>query len=345
MAHAIRTPRATAMRSAVTSAAVALLAVLLAAAPGHAETATVRIPRQPGLTYLVFVVMEHDRLVEKHAAALGIPTLAVEYVDVGTNTGSIDALLSGAVDVVSVGVPAFLTMWEKSKGNLDIKGLGSYNAIQLVLLTRNPAVRTIRDFTDASRIAVPGVRASSQATILQMAAEKAFGDYARLDPLTTTRSHPDAVAALLDKSSEIDSHFSAPPYANRELAIPGVHVVLTSTEVYGGPGTIGITSATRKFHDANPKAFRAIFEGQREAMGLINTERRRIAQLYKEATRDPQSVDALEAILAEPANVYDFTPHGVMQVAAFMHRTGQLKTLPKDWTEVMFPELHDLPGS
>ncbi|MEJ0071431.1 MAG: ABC transporter substrate-binding protein [Pseudomonadota bacterium] len=325
--------------------AAALLAVLLAAAPGHAEPQKVRIPRQPGLTYLVFVVMEHDRLVEKHAAALGIPALTADYIDVGTNTGSIDALLSGAVDVVSVGVPAFLTMWEKSKGNLDIKAVGSYNAIQLVLVTRNPAVKTIRDYTDASRIAVPGVRASSQATILQMAAEKAFGDYAKLDPLTVTRSHPDAVAALLDKTSEIDSHFTTPPYSTRELASPGAHVVLTSTEVYGGPGTVGITSATRKFHDTNPKAFRAIFEAQREAMGLINSERRRIAQLYKEATHDPLSVDALEAILAEPANVYDFTPHGIMQVAAFMHRTGQLKTLPKDWKETVFPELHELPGS
>jgi NitT/TauT family transport system substrate-binding protein len=326
-------------------AAVLLAAALLVATPGRAETSKLRIPRQPGLTYLVFVVMEHDALVEKHAAALGLAGLSVDYVDVGTNTGSIDALLSGAVDVVSVGVPAFLTMWEKTRGKLDIKAVGAYNAIQLVLVTRNPAIRTVRDYTEASRIAVPGVRASSQATLLQMAAETAFGDFAKLDPLTVTRSHPDALAAMLDKSSEIDSHFTTPPYSTRELAIPGAHVVLTSTEVYGGSGTIGITSATRKFHDANPKAFRAIFDGQREAMGLINTERRRVAEIYKTATHDPQSVDAIEAILAEPANVYDFTPHGIMQVAAFMHRTGQLKTLPKDWTETMFPELHDLPGS
>jgi NitT/TauT family transport system substrate-binding protein len=328
----------------VALATLGLIAGLLIAVPSQAETTKVRIPRQPGLTYLAFYVMEHDKLVEKQAARLGIP-LEAEYVTLGTNTGSIDALLSGAVDVVSVGVPAFLTMWEKSKGNLDIKAVGSFNAIQLALVTRNPSVKTIADYTDKSRIALPGVRSSSQATILQMAAEKAFGDHTKLDALTITRSHPDAIAALLDKNSEIDSHFSAPPYVGKELAVPGVRVILTSTEVYGGPGTIGITSATRKFHDANPQAYRAIMEGLRDAMRVINTERRRIAQVYKEVTRDPDPVDVIEAILADPVNVYDFTPRNIMQVAGFMHRTGQLKTLPKDWRELVFPELHEMPGS
>ncbi len=328
----------------IAAAALTAIALMLSATPAGAETTKVRIPRQPGLTYLAFYVMDHDKLVEKQAQRLGIP-LEAEYVTLGTNTGSIDALLSGAVDVVSVGVPAFLTMWEKSKGNLDIKAVGSFNSIQLVLVTRNPAIKSIADYTDKSRIALPGVRASSQATILQMAAEKAFGDYTKLDALTITRSHPDAIASLLDKSSEIDSHFSAPPYVGKELQIPGVRAILTSTEVYGGPGTIGITSATRKFHDANPTAFRAVMEGLRDALRVINAEPKRIAQVFKEMTRDPDAVDTIAAILTDPVNVYDFTPRGIMQVAGFMNRTGQLKTLPKDWRDTVFPELHDLPGS
>jgi NitT/TauT family transport system substrate-binding protein len=178
-----------------------------------------------------------------------------------------------------------------------------------------------------------------------MAAEKAFGDHTKLDALTVTRSHPDAFAALMDKNSEIDSHFSAPPYVSKQLAVPGIRAILTSTEVYGGPGTVGITSSTRKFHDANPKAFRAVMDGLREALRVINADRRRIAQDFKEKTRDPDTAETIEAILADPVNVYDFTPRGIMQVAGFMHRTGQLKTLPKDWRETVFPELHDLPGS
>jgi NitT/TauT family transport system substrate-binding protein len=327
----------------VALAMAGLLSILLTAA-ANAETTKVRIPRQPGLTYLAFYVMDHDKLVEKQAQRLGI-TLEAEFVTLGTNTGSIDALLSGAVDVVSVGVPAFLTMWEKSRGNLDIKAVGAFNAIQLVLLTRNPAIKSIADYTDKSRIALPGVRASSQATILQMAAEKTFGDYTKLDALTVTRSHPDAIAALLDKNSEIDSHFSAPPYVGKELAIPGVRKILTSTEVYGGPGTIGITSATRKFHDANPMAFRAVMEALRDATRVINAEPQRIAQVFKEMTRDPDTAETIAAILTDPVNVYDFTPRGIMQVAGFMHRTGQLKTPPQDWRDTAFPELHDLPGS
>jgi NitT/TauT family transport system substrate-binding protein len=62
-------------------------------------------------------------------------------------------------------------------------------------------------------------------------------------------------------------------------------------------------------------------------------------------TKDRDSAETIEAILADPVNVYDFTPRGIMQVAAFMNRTGQLKTVPKDWKDVVFPELHELPGS
>ena len=46
----------------------------------------------------------------------------------------------------------------------------------LYLNTINPNVKTIKDFTEKDRIALPAVRVSMQAVILQMAAEKVFGE-------------------------------------------------------------------------------------------------------------------------------------------------------------------------
>jgi NitT/TauT family transport system substrate-binding protein len=46
-----------------------------------------------------------------------------------------------------------------------------------------------------------------------MAAAQLWGadKYDKLDPITVTRSHPDAVAALLSGKSEINSHFASAP--------------------------------------------------------------------------------------------------------------------------------------
>ncbi len=79
---------------------------------------------------------------------------------------------------------------------------------------------TIADFTSKNRIALPGVKVSIQAILLEMATAKAFGDdqYAKLDPLTTTLSHADGMAELLSPDSPVDSHFTSPPYTYDELA-------------------------------------------------------------------------------------------------------------------------------
>jgi NitT/TauT family transport system substrate-binding protein len=46
----------------------------------------------------------------------------------------------------------------------------------MVLYTINPNVKTIADFTENDRIAVPSVRISFNAMMLEMAAEKLWND-------------------------------------------------------------------------------------------------------------------------------------------------------------------------
>ena len=115
-------------------------------------------------------------------------------------------------------------MWALTKGTANIMGLGAFNAVPLVLVTRNANVKTIVDFSEKDRIALPGVLNSTQAIVLQMAAEKLWGpgQHKRLDALTISRGHPDALAALLADGNEITAHFAAPPYDRMALAAPGV---------------------------------------------------------------------------------------------------------------------------
>ena len=60
---------------------VGLVAVLIAAAaPAGAQVPEIRLARQFSMGYLQFNVMEHERLIEKHARALGLPQVAVSWV-------------------------------------------------------------------------------------------------------------------------------------------------------------------------------------------------------------------------------------------------------------------------
>src|SRR3954453_18469597 len=84
---------------------------------------------------------------------------------------------------------------------------------------RNPAVKTLVDFTEKDRIAVPTLRVSPHAVMLQIAAARQLGEANRhkLDPLTIRVSHRDAVNAVLSADDQVNSHFSQPPFQQMEL--------------------------------------------------------------------------------------------------------------------------------
>ena len=159
-----------------------------------------------------------------------------------------DALLAGAVDFVGAGVTPLVTLWAKTQGSMDVKGIGAMESAPIFLNTRNPAIRSLKDFTDNDKIALPGVKVSLQAVVLQIAAAKEFGikSFDRLDRLTVSLSPPDGMAALAGGRSEINSTFTIVPYQFLEPELPGVHNVLNSQhKVLGGTAQSIATSARR----------------------------------------------------------------------------------------------------
>src|SRR4051794_9279972 len=237
-------------------------------APAQAEVKTVRIAQQPGLTYLPLIIMQHDKLVEKNAEAAGLGKVTVEWSNFAGGNVMNDALLSGNLDFAATGLPSFLILWDKAKGMLDVKGLCSYGSTPVYLVTRNPAVKTVRDFTENDRIAVPAGKSSGQAILLQMEAEKAWGGgkHAQLDGPTASRAHPAAPTPPLSRPSEIPALFGAPPFQQMELARPEMHRVLSSEDVLGGPASNGVFYLTDKFRRENPKLVAVVKQSMGEAI-------------------------------------------------------------------------------
>ena len=217
-----------------------------------------------------------------------------------------------------------------------------------VLMTRNPAIHSITDLTEHDKIALPGVKITGHALTLEMAAAQQWGfaQYARLDSLTVTLSHPDAMAALLGGQSEIDCHLASSPFYYYERAAPGVHQVFKSYDITGGMHTNGVMLTSKAYHDANPKVCGAVLAAQQEANDFIRANPRQTAEIYLALTGDKMaSVDQMAGWVADPDVVYTTVPMKVMDFAVFMHKVGRLKRQPDSWKDMFFEESQDVEGS
>jgi NitT/TauT family transport system substrate-binding protein len=333
----------------ITLLAAAAVAVVTVASslPVRAEVTELKVARQYGISYLPLMLMEDQKLIEKAAAASGIPDLKVTWAQFAGGNVMNDALLSGSLDFAAGGVGPFVTLWAKTRGNYNIKAAAALNSMPLYLTSNNPNVKTIKDFTDKDKIALPAVKVSIQAVTLQMAAEQAFGpgQQNKLDRLTVSMSHPDAQIALLSGSSEITGHFTSPPFQFNELKKPGIHRVLSSFDVLGGPATFNVLWTSTKFHDENPKVYAAFVTALNEAEAMINKDHKAVAETYLRMTKDKSSVDDIVKMLDDPTMVFTTTPNNTMKYVDFMYKIGSIKVKPDSWKDMFFPNAQGLSGS
>jgi len=326
-------------------AACALLALL---SPAAAETNEIRLARQFSMGYLQLNVMEHQQLIEKHAKALGLGEVKVSWFTFNGPTAVNEALISGNIDIGSGGVPGLLTLWARSKGTpQEVRGITALSSQPFLLNSRDPAIKSITDFKDSDRIAVPAVRSSVQAITLQMAAAKAFGEkeFNRLDPLTVSMTPPDATVALLKGGAQISAAFSVPPFQNQQLEDSAVHTVLNSFDVMGGSHTFTAVWAPAKFREQNPLLYKALVEALKEATDIVNKDKRAAAALWIEDAKSKLPLDMIAKIVAAPQVAWTLVPENTMKYADFMGSVGTLKVKPASWKDYFFPEIYDVNGS
>jgi NitT/TauT family transport system substrate-binding protein len=327
--------------------AAALIATTLAGG-AHAEVTEVRLSKQFGLAYLPMIVIEAQQLIEKNAKAVGLGDVATNWTQRAGPAADLDALLTGQADFIGPGVPTLATIWDKTVGTpQEARALIAMQSMPYVLVTRNPAVKTIADFTDKDRIALPAVKLTGHAIALEIDAARIWGPdhYDKLDSITITRSHAEAAAALMSGQSEINSHFASAPFYYYELATPGIHQVLKSYDALGARHTNGVLVTSKKFHDANPKICGVVVAAFEQANAFIKAHPREAAQLYLTATKDKNTLDALEKMVANPDVDCTTTPASVMKIVDFMYQVGRIKKKPASWKDMFFSEAYGLNGN
>jgi NitT/TauT family transport system substrate-binding protein len=328
--------------------AIAVLGVMLSGTLASAQQKTeIALSRQPGIFYMPTHIIEKQKLIEKHTAALGLPGITTKWITFSGGGAQTDALLAGGVDILNTGTGNLLLLWDRTKGG--VKGIVACSAQPMTLISRDANIKSLKDFGPGDKIAVPTVKVSTQAIVLQIAAADMFGadQWAKLDANTVQLGHPDAYAALSNSQHEVRNHFSIPPFTFLELKnVPGAHAVLSSPDVMGGPLSQAQFFTTTKFADANPKVIQAVRDATKEAHDLIRNDTRAAVEIYKEITGDKTSVEDLLAWLKEPGMMeWNLEPQGTMKFANHLFKTGTLKTQPKAWTDYYLPVAHDLKGN
>jgi NitT/TauT family transport system substrate-binding protein len=312
------------------------------------EVKELRIGRQIGLGYLPLYVMEDKKLIEKYAKQEGLGEISVSYKPLASPAVINDGILSGSLDVGSAGIIPFLTLWDKTKDSKQaVRMLSSISMEPLVLTTTRNDLRSIRDLTESDRIAVPAVKTSMNAMLLNMAYEKEVGPGKSqfVDTLEVPFSHADAVVAMLSGKATITAHMATMPFSNQELQHKEVHQVFSSYDVSGGPTTIMALWAREQFHKDNPKLMRAVYSALNEANNFIAQNHAEAAKIYIAIDRSKLSQAFIEEMLADPNVVYSMLPQKTMLFAGYLHEKGLAKHKPDSWKDLFFSDVHQLPGS
>lgn len=335
-------------RATFRATAIASLSVLLAICGtqgARSETDKLRIAQQFGIGYLPLIVSNEKGFVEDEARKLGIKPPTIEWLRLSGAAAMNEALISGGLDFATAGITPMILTWDKTRSNAKIIGIAALGSMANVLTTNNRNIKSIADLTERDRIALPSVKVGFQPILLQMAADKTFGKFDRLDDLTVSMPHPDATAAILSGKSEITAHFTSPPFVQQQLATGKVHGILNSYDVLGGPHTFNVVYSTTKFTNDNPKTIQAFVNALDRANAWITENPKEAAALYIKAEGSKLAPDFVEAIIRDPGVRFTTAPEGAQKFADFEAKVGLIKQAPAKWQDMFWSGLKDKPGS
>jgi NitT/TauT family transport system substrate-binding protein len=334
--------------AAMSAGASALLLLSSLAAGVMAETGEVRFAQLYSLTYLPAYIVYEEKLIEKHAARLGLPAPKVTTNKLSSGPAANDALLSGNVDIAMGGITVLLTLWDRTQGTLNVRGIATMVDSPIFLMTVDPRIKSLKDFGEGDRIAVSAVKVTMQALFLNLAAAREWGWDARfkLDPLAVSMSHPMSIQALRTGMTEVKSYAAIIPFNYEVLTASNARQLMTSYEVLGGAHSLSAFWATEAWVKANPKTYEAVLAAFEEAAERIAADREAAARTYAKWEASALPAADVVRIIGTPSEIaFTVTPNRTLMIAETMHKVGLLKTKPAAWTDYFHAGLHNKNGS
>ncbi|MDI9349674.1 MAG: hypothetical protein QM537_06695 [Candidatus Symbiobacter sp.] len=311
-----------------------------------AATTAAAAPRQLVISYqydmadLPLFVMQDKQLVEKRAAALGL-NLSIDYASVPDESVA-ESIKSGVVQIAVSGVSVFAQIWAATSGPSDqkVKGISAISSFPFYLTSSNPAIKSIRDFTESDRIAILDTEYSLPSELLKLYQEEVFGPgkYDHLRKILLPISTQEGVNALLRRRYGVNAHFVLMPYALHELENPKIRLIYSTEYLWGGLTTTAMAYSTSKFHDNNPKIILAFNQALADAFSIIKNDPSAALASYRKNAVDSLPVDLMLKTLQDPKIQFTAQFNNVMKIIEFRAKRGAIHKKPQHAKEVFFGE-------
>lgn len=272
------------------------------------ENIKIRIAKQYGMQYSPVYVAEKFNLYEKY-----IPNATIEWFSFAGGSAMNEALIGGHLDIGCMGLPPAIIAIDKGA---PIKIATGISVPPSNLMVKNN-IKSIKDFTDKDKIAVPGI-GSIQHITLSIAAKKLLNNPRFFDNKLVAMANPEAYIALVS-NTEITAHMASMPYIEKESSA-GFTNILSGKDAFGDASIICV--ASEKFHK-NHTAYIGVMAAIQEAISLINNKNEKALDIVAEVEKiEKNNVDKL--LFWEGSN-YTNNIYGLLGLKNYMYETGYIK--------------------
>ena len=124
-----------------------------------------------------------------------------------------------------------------------------------------------------------------------------------------------------------------------------MHKVLSSYDVLGGQATFNVLYTTQKFHDENPRTYKAFYRALSEAASIINRDKNAAAENYIRVEKSRLPLPLVQKIVNDPEISFTVSPERTGVYAEKLHELGILKNKAGSWKDYFFNEAWENPGS
>jgi len=269
---------------------------------------------QHGLAYAPFTAARLKGWFEEE-----IPGATFRWKTLGNATAIREAMLANRLDGGVMGIPPFLIGRDRG---MEWTAVVSVAEAELGLNTRRDSVESIADIPPDLRIALPQP-GSIQHILLAMAAEREFGDAGRFDNQLVTLSHPDGMNALL-AGSEVEAHFTSPPFLQDERRREGIRTILDGQEAFGGRYSFIVAVLSDDFIDRYPEAAEGFRRAIERGARWLNEQPDEAAVFL--ADHYGLEPEVLRSYLDSCGLVFGGEIRGMDRFRTFMHAQGYLNS-------------------
>ncbi len=324
----------------LTTLLLIVLVLLTSACDATANATTTSSAGAPASFTLVYqpgpaaalITLKTQKTLEKQ-----FPNTHFQWKVVNSGSAVREAILSGQGQLGSLGLPPFLVGWDRG---VNWRVLTALSRSDAWLVTRNPRIKSLKDFGPNDKIGVVAPD-SQQAILIRKAAQEQLGNPHALDANLLSISSADGEAAL--DSGQLTAQLSGSPFQQREVKA-GAHIILHTKDIFGPVGT-GVIAIVQSVYNQYPNFVKTLYQDINNATEFAETHHDQVAQyLAQDPTSGGGTVASFKALLDDPTITLTTTPSGLLTYATFMQSIGLISKVPARVQDLELPVLEN-PGS